>query len=101
MQINIYYGVSQLYSPTNVLLSTTVDMTVETQYSLCGGAGGRPGAFVPFFMPLFDQVVVSQLPAGVPARFLRIFLSNLASFENSDGLGAERRHRNLCISTGP
>lgn len=87
VQVNIYYGVSQLYSPANVLLSTIVDMTVETQFDYAAVQAAGEGAFVPFFMPLMDQVVVAQLPAGVPSVPSYI-LNNLASFENSDGFGA-------------
>jgi len=89
VQVNIYYGVSQLYSPTNVLLSTTVDMTVETQYDYADVIAAGQGALITYFMPLMDQVVVDQLPGypGAPAVPTYI-LDNLASFENSDGFGA-------------
>ena len=89
VQVNIYYGVSQLYSPTNVLLSTTVDMTVETQFPYAQAVASGQGAFTPYFMPLMDQVVLAQLPGypGAPAVPAYI-LDNLASFANSDGFGA-------------
>jgi hypothetical protein len=46
------------------------------------------GAFIPFFMPLLDPIIVAGLPAGTPSVPAYI-LDNLAGFENSDGLGAE------------
>ena len=89
VQVNIYYGISQLYSPANVLLSTTVDMTVETQYDYAAVIAAGEGGLITYFMPLMDQVVVNQLPGypGAPAVPPYI-LNNLASFENSDGFGA-------------
>src|ERR1700735_2849749 len=55
VQVNIYYGVSQLYSPADVLLSTTVAMTVETQYPYAQGAAAGLGPLTSYFMPLMDQ----------------------------------------------
>ena len=98
VQVNIYYGVSQLYSPTNVLLSTTVDMTVETQFDYSQTIASGQGSLITYFMPLMDQAVVDQLPGypGAPPVPAYI-LDNLASFENSDGLGAEDDSTNYAV----
>ncbi len=52
VQVNIYYGISQLYSPSNVLLSTTVDMTVETEFPYSEEAAAGFGALTAYFLPL-------------------------------------------------
>jgi hypothetical protein len=87
VQVNIYYGVSQLYSPADVLLSTTVDMTVETQYDYAAVVAAGLGSTTTYFMPLMDQVVEEQLPGSTPA-IPSYILTNLTSFANSDGFGA-------------
>jgi hypothetical protein len=81
VQVNVYYGVAQLYSPADVLLSTTVAMTVETQAGYAGQA-----SLTSFLMPLMDQAVEQQLP-GISPALPTYILSNLASFANSTGFG--------------
>lgn len=92
VEVNIYYGVVQLYSPANVLLSTTVAMTVETQfpYSLVQSKGQGP--ILTFLMPLMDQSVATQLandPIAGDQPIPAYIANNLPSFENADGFGAE------------
>jgi len=92
VQVNIYYGVVQVYSPTSVLLSTTEAMTVETQFPYSQDVAAGQGALLSYFMPLMAQSVGQQLAndpiAGSPP--IPAYIStNLAGFENSTGFGAE------------
>ena len=88
-QVNIYYGVSQLYSPTNVLLSTTVDMTVETEFPFSEQAAAGFGALTAFFLPLTDPSI-EQMLANNPVPPVPAYITtNLPGFANGNGFGAE------------
>ncbi len=87
VQVNIYYGTVQLYSPTDVLLSSTQDMTVETQYDYADVVAAGLGFIPTYFMPLMDQAVEAALPGYTPALPAYV-LTNLASFANTTGFGA-------------
>ena len=88
-QVNIYYGVSQLYSPTNVLLSTTVDMTVETEFPFSEEAADGFGALTAYFLPLMDPSI-EQMLANNPVPPVPAYITtNLPGFANGNGFGAE------------
>lgn len=87
VQVNIYYGTVQLYSPADALLSSTEAMTVETQYDYADVVAAGLGFTTTYFMPLMDQVVEEELPGYTPAIPAYI-LTNLTSFANTTGFGA-------------
>jgi len=89
VEVNIYYGVAQLYSPTDVLLSTTESMTVETQFSFTAAVMEGQGAFTPYFMPLMDPSVVAVLADDPVPAVPAYITTNLPGFENGNGFGTE------------
>jgi hypothetical protein len=92
VDVNIYYGVVQLYSPTNVLLSTTMAMTVEAQFDYALVQATGESAILAYFMPLMDQSVAQQLannPSPGSPPIPAYISNNLPSFANSTGFGAE------------
>jgi hypothetical protein len=88
-QVNIYYGVSQLYSPTNVLLSTTVDMTVETEFPYSEQAADGFAALTAYFLPLMDPSIEQMLADNPVPPIPAYITTNLPGFANGNGFGAE------------
>jgi len=79
----VYYGSAELFSSGGTLLSTTLAMTVETQPACAG-------------VPQADQnacgTAIGQAAQGIsgpplPPVFVQDFQNQLASFENTNGLG--------------
>jgi len=89
VEVNIYYGVVQVYSPTDVLLSTNQAMTVETQFPFSEQVTDGYGAFSPYYMPLMNPLVEQMLNNNPVPPIPAYITTNLPSFANSNGFGAE------------
>jgi hypothetical protein len=100
-QVNIYYGVSQLYSPANVLLSTTVDMTVETEFPYSEQAALGYGALTTFFLPLMDPSIEQMLANNPDPPVPAYITTNLPGFANGNGFGAELDVTDAFVLPGP
>jgi hypothetical protein len=87
LNIGIYYGSAQLFSPGDTLLSTTYAMTVETTMG-CQELGVADGAAC---AAATSNAVITGLAAQTspapPPVFSEYFESQLPSFADNNGLG--------------
>ncbi len=87
--IGIYYGSAELFSPDGTLLSTTLAMTAETQFSCAGPTVDQNACGLAVAQSVaqgFSNPTAAMTPP-LPPVFSQDFLSQLPTLEDNNGLG--------------